>query len=173
MKEILLTRGLVTIVSDEDYHLVSDYKWYAKPCRNTFYAVRNIRIYDGRGGQRQLKLHSVLLGEKDGFVCDHIDGNGLNNRRDNIRLVPYRENARNLHGVAKTSRYPGVSYVNGRKLPWVAHISKGSIWQKTLGYFSTEEQAYEYYLDACVLVDTIHSNAFPLWFKERMCTEVF
>lgn len=148
MKEIVLTQGKVALVDDDNYHELSKFKWYAKRHRRTFYAVRNIRIYPGYGGQRCLWMHRVILGDiKPPLQTDHIDGDGLNNQRSNLRIVTNRENMQNLH-ISKTSRFPGVSFVAGRKKPWLAHIAYGSTEQKTLGFRSTEEEAYALYCDA-------------------------
>ena len=115
MKEILLTQGLVTIVDNDDYERLSKFKWYAAKSRQTYYAVRNKRIHDGYGGQRQIKMHREILGNDIGLLqCDHVDGNGLNNQKSNLRVVTPRQNCQNLH-VPKTSRHPGVSFVPGRK----------------------------------------------------------
>jgi hypothetical protein len=148
MKSIPLTQNLSAIVDDEDFQHLNRFRWYAKKHRRTFYAVRNVRIHPGYGGQRQLKMHSEIAGDvTPPLQYDHIDGNGLNNLRSNLRVVSPRENCQNLH-VPKTSRFPGVSFLPGRNKPWVAHIWYGSNTQKTLGYFFTEEEAHDCYLAA-------------------------
>lgn len=150
MKEIILTQGKVALVDDGDYEFLNKFKWYAKKSRLTFYAVHNIRFFSGYGGQRQLTMHHMILGKSiDLLQCDHIDGNGLNNQRLNLRIVTSRQNCQNLH-INRTSRYPGVSYRKGkcRTKPWIAHIWFGSHIQKVLGYFQTEEEAYAAYVKA-------------------------
>ena len=84
--------GLYAEIDDEDFHLVSDRSWHA--------GVDGPRIYAqaARGvGQRGIiTMHQAILGRApSGFVWDHIDGNRLNNRRSNLRLVTVSENAAN------------------------------------------------------------------------------
>lgn len=90
-KEIPLTQGKVAIVDDEDYAALSQYKWQVTKRRHTCYARRAI------GGGKYLYMHTAILGKKEGFMADHINGNGLDNRRDNLRLVTQRQNSQNRH----------------------------------------------------------------------------
>ena len=97
---IELTRGKYAIIDVNDADLAGR-SWHAGPGHRsvgiyTFYAAR-------RRGTRHITLHRVILerilGRKlrVGEECDHIDGNGLNNRRCNLRLVDHRRNIRNSH----------------------------------------------------------------------------
>jgi len=97
---IELTNGKCTILDVTDADLAGR-SWHAVPghCsvgNYTFYAAR-------RKGTRHVTLHRVILerilGRKlrEGEECDHIDGDGLNNRRCNLRLVDHRRNMRNSH----------------------------------------------------------------------------
>lgn len=79
MKEIQLTRGYVALVDDEDFERVNAIKWHAQPNHaGIVYASANIR-------HTRLKMHRFILGTHDGLQVDHIDGDGLNNRRSNLR----------------------------------------------------------------------------------------
>lgn len=142
MKEIPLTQGKVALVDDEDYEYLNQFKWYAVKSRLTYYAYRNIRVRSGYGGQKQIRMHSEVISIPSVMQYDHIDGNGLNNTRNNLRSVTPRGNAQNLH-IPKSSKYPGVSWFDRDKC-WRAKINIGN-WQKHLGYFKTEEEAYERY----------------------------
>jgi hypothetical protein len=97
---IELTRGKYAIIDANDADLIGR-SWHAVPGHRsvgnyTFYAAR-------RRGTKHITLHRVILerilGRKlrVGEECDHIDGNGLNNRRCNLRLVDHRRNIRNSH----------------------------------------------------------------------------
>jgi hypothetical protein len=97
---IELTRGKKAIVDAIDNDLAGK-SWHAVPGHRsignyTFYAAR-------RKGNKHITLHRVILERilgrqlKDGEECDHIDGDGLNNRRYNLRLVDHRRNIRNSH----------------------------------------------------------------------------
>jgi hypothetical protein len=104
---IELTRGKRAIIDVIDADLAGR-SWHAVPGHPsvgnyTFYAAR-------RKGTRRIALHRVILerilGRKlrIGEECDHIDGNGLNNRRYNLRLVDHRRNMRNSHNRQSTTK---------------------------------------------------------------------
>jgi hypothetical protein len=90
-------------------------------------------------------MHSVILGDREDFECDHINGNGLDNRRSNLRLVTHRQNGQNMH-ILKTSQYPGVYWRKENK-KWRADLSVDN---KTihLGHFDNEYRAYLTYCKA-------------------------
>lgn len=78
---------------------------------------------------------------------DHKDGDGLNNRGDNLRDVSDKVNSENRRKrTPRTSKYLGVSFVRGRER-WTAHIQYSGK-QKNLGWFKSEEDAYRVYLAA-------------------------
>lgn len=139
--EVKLTRGLVTIIDAEDLELVSQWKWFASRGGNTDYALRKKRI-DGR--QQTVVLHRVLLNAPAGMHVDHINGNGLDNRRENLRLCTRRENRRNSQRQAgSVSQFKGVSKRQGRPKAWVAKIYVGEK-QYTQCFFTELEAAKRY-----------------------------
>ena len=95
MREIKLTKGFSTWVDDEDFERVSQFKWYAHVCgRGTkVYAVRNIRE---NGKQVNYRMHRFVLGlparSLDGLVVDHLNGDGLDNRKANLEIITQTEN---------------------------------------------------------------------------------
>ncbi len=95
MREIALTQGKVALVSDEDYADLSLYKWcvsaQGRKGQNKLYAIR-------RHKGRKIWMHRLIMGlnepfSKYGNVVDHMDGNGLNNQRENLRVVSHVENS--------------------------------------------------------------------------------
>lgn len=148
--EIPLTRGKIAVIDDEDFDLVSGYKWYANNSSgNKFYAMADTPRKDGKRGQR-LYMHRLILGLTDKCAhTDHIDRDGLNNRRSNLRICTNSENQRN-RGILvnNTSGYKGVSRWTGRgKGEWQAQImvdGKG----RHLGLFTSKEDAYAAYCKA-------------------------
>jgi hypothetical protein len=87
----------------------------------------------------------MILDVPDGLITDHINGNGLDNRKSNLRIANHSINNLNQHKLRdnKTSRYRGVSW-NKRDERWVAALSiNGRI--KNLGSFKNEEIAVEVY----------------------------
>ena len=84
-KRIKLTKGMSTIVDDDDFESVNQYKWYFS---STGYAER-------RHGKGKLLLHRFIMNPKNDLQVDHINGNRLDNSRSNLRLATRTENARN------------------------------------------------------------------------------
>lgn len=139
MKKIPLTRGMFAMVDDEDYEELSKYKWCVHNDKCTLYAKRAVSI---NGKHKTIVLHKAILGEiPNGYVIDHIDGNGLNNQRSNLRIVTMRQNMQNLHKT-KSSIYPGVSW-NKQTNKWRAII--GSSGQRS--YHDAEIDAFRAYYD--------------------------
>lgn len=87
MKRIPLTQGKFALVDDEDFAELSKVKW----CFSKGYAVRSVRL-EKRG---TILMHREILSAKKGQECDHINMNGLDNRRANLRVCTRAENARN------------------------------------------------------------------------------
>lgn len=112
MKQIILYGkhgdGKSALVDDEDYNSLNHYRWHVKKHRNTFYAVRSVPL-EGRTSTK-LKMHRVILGLTDpNILCDHIDHNGLNCQRYNLRPCDNASNRKNtLSRKNSTSKYLGV-----------------------------------------------------------------
>ena len=120
------------VVDDEYYEILKDYTWWLIRRDHSFYAATTVN-------GKNIRMHHMIVGRPlNGLVTDHIDGNGLNNRKENLRIVTQRENAINLK-IDKTSRFPGVSWQKFRK-KWVAQMRIGKR-SKFLGHFVKEEDA--------------------------------
>lgn len=144
MKIIKLKHNYETMVSDEDYEELSKYKWHVEKRKNTNYVKRS--RYAELGRQAVIGMHEQIMGTPDGMYTDHIDGNGLNNTRENLRIVTPRQNTQNRHSVRKKTQYVGVSWHNS-KGNWRARIMING-YQKHLGNYKTEIEAYTAYLNA-------------------------
>jgi hypothetical protein len=137
--------GRVAFVDDEDYELVSPYRWYLKQTRGNIYAQANIRRSDGTG-YTTIKMHCLIMGRSG---IDHHNGNGLDNQRSNLRsATPGQNNANSRPRLNCTSPYKGV-YWNADRGKWQAQISVGGH-NTNLGRFATEEKAARAY-DAAAL----------------------
>lgn len=135
-KEIPLTQGKVALVDDEDYERLNQFKWFASKNGKTYYAIRKSKIL----------MHRTIITPPSGFEIDHINGNGLDNRRENLRIVSHRENCQNKH-IEKTSKFPGVTW-NKQHKKWHAHVRiLGK--NRYLGSFDDEVEAAKAYLFAC------------------------
>lgn len=135
-REIPLTQGKVAIVDDADFDLVSGWKWFAVVGKKSFYAVRTVNI--SKRSKLRVAMHRFLAGAHDGDVVDHIDGNGLDNRRSNLRVCSARDNARNIRARAGSSRFKGVSFHRGVG-KWQAYVAAEG--QRYLGVFDNEIDA--------------------------------
>lgn len=143
MKEIPLTQGKVALVDDEDFELVNQYRWYALRNHRTFYAVKQMRQVDGRRGL--LWMHRLILGLTDSRQqADHINHNGLDNRRVNLRVVSQSENAQNRRmALANKSGFKGVA-LDSRTQRYRVQIRINRK-PTTIGYFATAEEAARVY----------------------------
>ena len=117
-KEIQLSRGLLAIVDEEDFELLDQYYWHARPDAATAYAIGNLSLKPagpvdmshrkrrpkGRGNiGKTITMHRFLLGAPEDMEVDHINGNGLDNRRSNLRFANRSENMKNRR-VFKNNR---------------------------------------------------------------------
>ena len=145
MKLIPLTQGQFAKVDDADFEYLNKFKWHAHKNKtyDCYYAMRCIRTVKGASSQ---KMHREILGLKNGdkLMVDHIDHNGLNNQRYNIRIATREQNQRNrVAAKNSTSKHVGVFW-HKRIKKWQAQIKFD---KKTyhLGYFYREEDASKAY----------------------------
>lgn len=145
--EIALSQNKFALVDDCDYEFLNQWKWSASKNKNTetFYAKCPTKLSNGK--RTSMFMHHAILGKPDpGFWVDHIDGNGLNNQKSNLRFVTIRQNLQNQVNRNKSSKYPGVSWHKHCK-KWSANIRiNGKL--KHLGYFIEEKMAFESYKNA-------------------------
>ena len=144
MKEIALTQGYFTIVDDEDYEQLSRHKWCATRQGNIVYASRH-RMKEDNGKKTTIQMHRQIMEYKQGYIIDHINGDGLDNCRKNLRHVTTRQNAQNRH-TEKSSRFPGV-FRDSYAKKWRALIKVNGK-KIYLGSYTEEEEAFNAYCDA-------------------------
>jgi hypothetical protein len=149
MKYIELSRGKVAIVDDDCFELVSKYTWHCTHIRgkDIYYAKTNIRAGDR---QKQLWMHRIITGCPFNKEVDHIDGNGLNNQKSNLRLATHQQNMFNQRKRSGgSSQYKGVSWCK-RSNRWLSQIMINKK-TKFLGYFSDEISAAVAYDTAAIM----------------------
>lgn len=142
MKEILLSQDRVALVDDSDYQWLNQWKWTLSRCRRTIYAHR----YPTKDARRTMILmHRLIMGilQNPELHVDHINHDGLDNRRVNLRLATQQQNLQNSRKYRNTRfRFKGV-----RKRPkhnWEAYIKVDRKFV-TIGSFLTEEEAAKAY----------------------------
>lgn len=140
MRELPLTRGYVALVDDEDFEVLSREKWRAQVVFGKWVYASSVTYG---------LLHRHLLGAPRGLHVDHIDGNGLNNSRGNLRLCNRFQNQANRRRVSSLAGYKGVTFNPARRKPWRAKIQHCK-WLVHLGWFSTAEEAAHAYDAAAV-----------------------
>lgn len=134
-----MSSGYVAIVDAVDAERVLASKWSPKRDSRTVYAQRNVRLADGR--RTTQSMHAFLTGYAR---TDHRNGDGLDNRRINLRDATAGENSRNTRVHADSaSGFKGVTWYP-RSRRWRAHIHSGKK-QHHLGYFATADEAARAY----------------------------
>ena len=137
MKTIPLTKNKVAIVDDEDYVFLNQWKWHY----HREYAARAITVSNGK--QTRIYMHDILMPHPSDLEVDHINRNGIDNRKSNLRIVTHKQNADNRREIFKnnTSGVKGVCFHNGK---WQAsYRHHGHLIY--IGRFDTIEQAKEAY----------------------------
>lgn len=136
MKEIVLSQGKNAIVEDEDFENVAGHKWTLQRGRRTLYAYR---FEKANGKKIKTYLHRELMGAKKGESVDHIDGDGLNCVKSNMRKCSAQQNSFNQGPRGGSSKFKGVS-LSKKRGAWEAYIHIG-YQKKRLGHFVAETQA--------------------------------
>lgn len=135
------------LIDDEDYDKIKDYKWGIVKDRTCFYARRVLR-----SGKKQvtIKMHRLIMGDCNDNIIDHINHDGLDNRKSNLRICTHSENLRNCRKQNRntTSLYKGVYFVKHLN-KYCARITLNQVCFY-LGVFNNEKQAAEAYNEAAV-----------------------
>lgn len=142
-----LTMGYEAIIDAADAHLVDGVCWQANKSRNVVYAARHKRC----GGKRSfITMHRVIISAPANVAVDHINGDGLDNRRSNLRLVSNTENMWNMRRPSSnTSGFKGVTWNNNIK-KWRARIKVYGEY-RYLGSFADPKEAHAAYCKAAAL----------------------
>ncbi len=111
MREVILTSGEISLVDDSDFNFVNQFRWRALRTPRTTYARATIN-------GKVVLMHRILMQTPVGMHTDHLNSNGLDNRRENLRVCTQTENKRNARPAqGKSSPYKGVSLIKGTKTP--------------------------------------------------------
>lgn len=150
MKEIILAKGEIALVDDEDFdRLVAMGKW--RTLKGYAILIKHVTTLDGRRTTSGIRMHRVIMNTPKGMCTDHIDGNPLNNQKSNLRICTVLENARNKGKMRdNTSGYKGVCW-HKRDQKWTAQIKAGA-GILHLGYFTDKIEAAKAYNVAATLL---------------------
>lgn len=134
MKKIILTKGKVALVDDEDFEYLNHWKWQANKSKNTWYAIKS------HGG----KMHQLIINIPNGFEIDHKDRNGLNNQKSNLRIATRAQN--NANQILRSDNRSGL-----KSVCWHKRIKKWQVRLQVngkrfhLGYFNDKNEAAKIY----------------------------
>lgn len=141
MKKIPLTNGGVALVDDEDYETLKKYRWnrldLISPNSSKSYVKRTEK-------KKSFYMHRVIMNTPPKLYVDHIDNNGLNNQKSNLRNVTCQQNIVRARKVKPPSGFHGVSWRKDMK-KWSARISVDGkyVW---LGHYDKIEDAVDAYV---------------------------
>lgn len=149
-KIIFLTKRKYALVDDEDYEYLSQWKWYASKQRNTWYAKR-------KDGTKSIFMHRLIMGTPNNKLTDHINKDGLDNRKENLRICTNSDNQHNIptHRNNNKTGYKGVSSYRGKYQAQIKYKNK-TYW---LGMFDTPEDAHTAYVNKA---KELHGDFFSL-----------
>ena len=131
MKRIPLTQGKFAIVDDDIYEFVNQWKWHAIKGAITWYAVRG----------HHTRMHRVIMGTPYKMETHHINGNGLDNRKDNLQICS--KSNHNYTKSPKTGKYKGIA-IGWREGIWQARITINGK-RISLGYYAYAKEAARAY----------------------------
>ena len=138
-KKILITRGQIVIVDEQDYQELSQYRWYLIDG----FAARTIKKDNKR---TTIYMHRVIMDAPIGISVYHINHNKLDNQRENLRLVKGSARMHRRPSVKHSSKYRGVYWCKDKR-KWIAEIK---VYKKQirLGRFEVEKDAAVAYDEA-------------------------
>lgn len=169
MKQIPLTQGKFALVDDEDYEFLMQWKWQAHNDLPKKYRGNEIdRWYVWRSQwnkqtkqQDIIRMHRLIMSAPKDKIVDHIDGNGLNNVRTNLRLCTQAENNRNRRKFvcsSNRSKFKGVTFEKrSNRSPWKARIKVNGK-DLYLGHFASQSDAARAYNIAAMKYHGIYAN---------------
>ena len=137
-----LSQGKFATVDPEDYEWLSQWKWSLRKAPYTSYAVRGTKI---NGKWTTIIMHRLIMNAQKGQEIDHINHNGLDNRKCNLRFCTRSQNIMNTRPKRGTSKYKGVSWCKMTQ-NWLSCIMMDGEYIN-LGYYDDEIDAAKTYDD--------------------------
>lgn len=145
MKEVISTNGTAVIVDDDDYEKTCGYTISTSKRGNSYYVICH------KNGTSFL-LHRLIMGNPEAFSIDHIDGNGLNNQKNNLRICTHNQNMKNrrknTHNNNKkkcSSIYKGVQKMYRAKIVYNGKSKTKEFWDEIKAAEWYDEMALKYH----------------------------
>lgn len=142
--EIPLTKGYVALIDADDFDRVSEFTWQVSvnKGKRTQYARCSVWVKEAKKLTTQT-MHRFILNASDGVLVDHKNGNGLDNRKENLRIATGQENSRNSRKrtVNVRSIYKGVSPRGKHAIAMLAIGRDGKTVNEYLGTYRSEKDA--------------------------------
>jgi hypothetical protein len=143
-RKIPLGEGRFAIVEPADYYWLNNFQWYADGKDDLIYALRT--VISPHKKTKKVRMHREIMNAPVGLLVDHRNGNGLDNRRANLRLATSSQNSCNCRkDKSKTSsRFRGV-YFDKSMHRWVARIRHQAKRIRLGGFYNeiTAAKAYD------------------------------
>lgn len=138
MVKILLSRGHESFVDDDLLDKVAHIRWFSEIREHIIYARASV-------GGKNIYMHHLILSPKIGYEIDHKNGNGLDNRIENLRYATHTQNCQNSrkNKTHPSSKFKGVCWDKSRG-KWIAQIQTNGI-PRNLGRYDFEVLAAEVY----------------------------
>lgn len=145
MKEIKLTQGEVALVDDEDYEYLNQFKWHLNRCNKNriIYAVRKGKQIN-KIRRSPICMHRIIMNTLKGMEVDHIDHNGLNNQKSNLRNCTHSQNGMNKLKITSKTGYRGVYIDIKRKKPFCVCLRRNNKTIHLGSYTTLNEAALKY-----------------------------
>lgn len=142
MKKIKLSQNKYATIDNKEFDFLNQFKWHAHKSRNTFYA-RTIK------SGKTIIMHRLIMNANFSEIIDHINGNGLDNQKKNLRLVSLNQNRQNsIKAKSNKSGYKGVSWYKNKSKWRVSMGHNGKFIH--IGYFLNKKDAARAYNNAAI-----------------------
>ena len=141
--EFYLGGGVFAICDWKDYETVKNFKWNTSSRQSRTQWVWAHDPKNADINRRKVAMHNLIMCPPEGLYVDHINGNGLDNRRSNLRIVTKQQNTFNSAHKGGTSKYKGVCLEKESGM-WKAYITKDGK-KKSIGRFALEDDAARAY----------------------------
>ena len=166
MRKIQLTQGKYALVDDEDYDELNKHNWYLKKNYNTCYAIRTKYKTNDK-----IRMHRIIMNCPKDKIIDHINGDGLDNRKENLRICTMSQNLGN--SKLRKDNKSGIKgvYWDKNRNKWIAQI-KINYKKKCLGRFDNINEAKLAYEKASKLYHKKFASNGTLKINKKLQKEV-